>query len=92
MDLGDHDEAPVETVSDDEDSDVEIGNMEERPVVRNTWVQWFCSLDGHEFMLQVDPEYIQDPRNLFGLKKEIGAEFETLLKMIKSGAPQAEEL
>ena len=24
------------------------------------WIQWLCSLEGHEFLLEIEPEYILD--------------------------------
>lgn len=32
------------------------------------WIQWFCSLEGHEYMIEIDAEYIRDPFNLYGLQ------------------------
>jgi hypothetical protein len=32
-----------------------------------TWVQWFCSLPGHEFFCEVSEEFIDDDFNLTGL-------------------------
>ena len=32
------------------------------------WIQWFCSLEGHEYMIEIDADYIRDPFNLYGLQ------------------------
>ena len=32
-----------------------------------TWIEWFCSLEGHEFLLKVDVEFIKDKINLICL-------------------------
>lgn len=39
------------------------------------WVQWFCSLQGHEFYTEVDDDYLRDNFNLYGLRAKI-ANFE----------------
>ena len=35
------------------------------------WIQWFWDLDGNEFLLEVDEEYIRDQFNLYGLKQKV---------------------
>ena len=32
------------------------------------WIQWFCSLEGHEYMVEIDADYIKDPFNLYGIQ------------------------
>lgn len=32
------------------------------------WIRWFTSLEGHEYMVEVDEDYIKDPFNLYGLQ------------------------
>ena len=32
-----------------------------------TWIEWFCSLEGHEFLLKVDNNFIKDKINLICL-------------------------
>jgi casein kinase II subunit beta len=36
-----------------------------------SWISWFCSIEGHEFLLKVPPEYFNDPNNLINLDREI---------------------
>ena len=31
------------------------------------WISWFCTLEGHEYMIEVDINFIRDPFNLYGL-------------------------
>ena len=33
-----------------------------------TWIQWFCGLEGHESFCEVDRSYIEDGFNLYGLR------------------------
>ena len=58
------------------------------------WIQWFCSLEGHEFLVEVDDEYIKDPFNLYGLQASFPKDkFKTFQKMILSPlAPNEEDL
>lgn len=46
-----------------------------------TWVEWFCSLKGNEFFVEVDEEYIQDDFNLTGLSQIIPY-YDTALSII----------
>ncbi|CAM9337970.1 unnamed protein product, partial [Ascophyllum nodosum] len=34
----------------------------------DTWIQWFCALEGHEMFCEVDRSYIEDGFNLYGLR------------------------
>ena len=34
-------------------------------------IQWFCQLEGNEFFVEIDEEYIRNPSNLFGIPKII---------------------
>lgn len=58
------------------------------------WIQWFCSLDGHEYMVEVDESFIRDQFNLFGLHTSMGKDkFKQCLKMIlQPQAPNEEDL
>lgn len=56
----------------------------------NNWIQWFCSLDGHEFFADVDDEFIRDNFNLYGLRNRV-ANFDRALGMILSDSPPRDE-
>jgi len=50
-----------------------------------TWIQWFCSIDGHEFLAEVDLTFIRDGFNLFGLNAHFTKEkLKKCLRMILS--------
>lgn len=33
------------------------------------WIQWFCQLEGNEFFVEIDEEFLSDPSNHIGLSK-----------------------
>lgn len=53
---------------DDESSDRKGGALavgdDKKP---ENWISWFCALEGHEYMVEVDISFIRDPFNLYGL-------------------------
>ena len=55
-------------MSDDDNSNVDYDNIsdEETP---DGWIKWFCSLEGHDFLVEIDDAFIVDAFNLYGLKK-----------------------
>ena len=58
------------------------------------WIQWFCSLEGHEFLVEIDVDFIKDQFNLFGLQSQFPKDkLKTCTKMILSPlAPNEEDL
>lgn len=64
---------------------------------RFSWVEWFCSLEGHEFLLKVDTNFIKDRINLICLNdKALGIQFdrkriEECLKLLLSKQQPSEE-
>lgn len=58
MDDGSDDNAAARGVNDAEETSNATG-----------WIKWFTTLEGHEYMVEVDEEYIKDPFNLFGLQE-----------------------
>lgn len=49
----------------------EQSDSEEDNFAEEGWVQWYCNLEGHEFITEVDEEYIRDNFNLYGLRNRI---------------------
>ncbi|KAL7718899.1 Casein kinase II subunit beta [Entamoeba marina] len=60
-------------LSDRSDSDGDLDDM--------SWIEWFCSLRGNEFLCMVDEGYIQDEFNLYGLQ-QYAPNFEATIDMI----------
>eukprot|EP01053_Blabericola_migrator_P011154 Blabericola_migrator_1__11153@NODE_653_length_7026_cov_105_228625_g479_i0_p2_GENE_NODE_653_length_7026_cov_105_228625_g479_i0NODE_653_length_7026_cov_105_228625_g479_i0_p2_ORF_typecomplete_len325_score37_35CK_II_beta/PF01214_18/1_8e61_NODE_653_length_7026_cov_105_228625_g479_i09791953 len=57
-----------------------------------TWIQWYCSLWGHEVFAEVDEEFIRDGFNLFGLKPKISSsKYDKALEMILGPAPRQQD-
>ena len=43
------------------------GNAADDEGMTGGWIQWYCSLEGHEYLIEVEKDYIRDPFNLYGL-------------------------
>ena len=56
------------------------------------WIQWFCDLEGHEFFVEVEFDYIKDTLNLFGLKERIPRFNEAMKMILSSDSPDSEDL
>jgi hypothetical protein len=35
------------------------------------WIQWFCQLEGNEFLAELDEEFLRSRTNLFGIGKKV---------------------
>ena len=57
-----------------------------------SWVSWFCMLRNHEFFCEVDPAFIQDRFNLYGLKEVVGPLYGEAMTMILGYAPTEKQL
>jgi len=81
--------------SDSGDDNVDLDAMsEEAGAAQLNWIKWFCALEGHEFLVEIDDEFIRDQFNLYGLQALFPKEkFKTCIKMILSPlAPNEEDL
>ncbi len=34
------------------------------------WISWFCQLEGNEFLVEIDEDFISNSANLFGLSTQ----------------------
>ena len=50
--------------SDDDQYQAETAFSDDPNHIQAGWIQWFCQLEGHEFMVEVDLDFIRDPFNL----------------------------
>jgi casein kinase II subunit beta len=58
----------------------------------NGWIAWFCGLKGHEFVVEVEEEYIKDNFNLYGLRGQIQYYDQALEMILSCEAPDEEDL
>jgi casein kinase II subunit beta len=35
------------------------------------WIQWFCQIEGNEFFVEIDEEFILNRWNLYGINKVV---------------------
>jgi len=56
------------------------------------WIQWFCSLEDHNFFCEVDEEYIRDNFNLYGLRQKFTHYNEALEMIVSPECPDDEDL
>ena len=70
----------------DEDA-LESSSEEGSSLDEPTWVSWFCMLRNHEFFCEVDPAFVQDRFNLYGLKEIVGPLYGEAMTMILGYAP-----
>jgi len=54
--------------SDDSDEQFDFDGLSEGQIPGQLpWIQWFCSLEGHEFLAEIDESFIRNHMNLYGL-------------------------
>ena len=70
-----------------EEDALESSSEEGSSLDEPSWVSWFCMLRNHEFFCEVDPAFIQDRFNLYGLKEIVGVLYGEAMTMILGYAP-----
>ena len=81
-------EFEMEDQDDQEDQDEEL----EEDSTEGDWVQWYCSLDGHEFLAEVTREFIMDFSNLFDLQSKVENYKHALSQILTGRAPTERDL
>ncbi|CAI2375202.1 unnamed protein product [Moneuplotes crassus] len=82
----------MQQYEDDSDSNNDFDTMSDGEMEPGGWIQWFVSLPEHDFLVEIEEQYIQDNFNLFGLKKKFDTErYSTCIKMILSNYSPSEE-
>ena len=66
--------AQAEVVLPAENGDSSSEHLEVEGVTEGGWIQWFCSLEGNEFFVEVEEEFIRDSFNVYGLKHKYDPE------------------
>ena len=70
-----------------EEGGLESSSEEGSSLDEPSWVSWFCMLRNHEFFCEVDPAFVQDRFNLYGLKEIVGPLYGEAMTMILGYAP-----
>ena len=70
-----------------EEDALESSSEEGSSLDEPSWVSWFCMLRNHEFFCEVDPAFVQDRFNLYGLKEIVGPLHGEAMTMILGYAP-----
>ena len=70
-----------------EEDALESSSEEGSSLDEPSWVSWFCMLRNHEFFCEVDPAFVQDRFNLYGLKEIVGPLYGEAMTMILGYAP-----
>lgn len=75
----------MQQIDNGSDSNIDYDTLSEDNAAPLGWVQWFLSLESHDFLLEIDDEYLKDSFNLYGMKKRFNPErYSTCMKMILS--------
>eukprot|EP01035_Chromulina_nebulosa_P055410 gene55410-75927_t len=83
VDLVSHSGSSEENGSDDDD---------ESSVADESWIAWFCSLNGNIFFCNIEKAFIEDSFNLFGLKQYLSKDFNRVMDTILDKIDNSEEI
>lgn len=75
-----------EPVANNNDSD----DNEEYSVEDDTWIEWFCKMEGNHFFVEISQEFLLNKANMLGLEKEFPNYNDYLDIILSREAPSAE--
>ncbi|CAI2379776.1 unnamed protein product [Moneuplotes crassus] len=55
------------------------------------WIQWFCNIKDHHFLVEIEEDYIRDSFNLYGLRSKITNYAEALKMILSEESPESED-
>ena len=56
-----------------------------------SWIEWHCTIEGNEFLVEIDKPYIKDGFNLKGLAPKFSL-YSDALAMILGESPESDDL
>ena len=63
---------------------------EEYSVEDDTWIEWFCKMEGNHFLVEISHEYLKNKLNLAGIENECPNFEELLVIMLGKEAPSSD--
>ncbi|EGR27920.1 hypothetical protein IMG5_186710, partial [Ichthyophthirius multifiliis] len=60
--------------------------------VQGGWISWFCALEDHQFLCEVDENYIRDSFNLYGIKQKFNHYNDAIEMILSQETPDDDDL
>ena len=73
-------------------SDEDYPLNDEEDTSEGGWVQWYCSLEGHEFLAEISDEFLHDNSNFYGLKSKVPNYLDALAQIVSGVTPNEQDL
>ena len=75
----------IENIVDQEEEIINQNDSSDREEYNDqnegNWISWFCQLEGNEFLVEIDDDYIRNHFNMFGLQKSF-KDYHTYIKFL----------
>lgn len=84
------------SISPDKEPEVIVNNdsddNEEYSMEEDTWIEWFCKMEGNHFFVEITHEFLNNKMNFIGLEREFPNYDEYLEIMLAKESPTSEIL